>query len=802
MRVNKYFLQFLKSNKDQRWELPLWLIVHISIPVILLLSLFFIGPVSINTSLFDMLPQSRQLRAVMEADALLGERNGREIIILGSSSDFQNAKNGAVLLYGEFKNSYKIEDISFYFDSSVIDDFYRYLFDYRFVIAADDTLALLESGRPEEIAYDALAIAFGAFNFFSLDNIDKDPFMLVERHAMEFLSSSLLTGGLSLKDDVLAAEKDGIWYVMLRITLAHGAVSLRSDRNVIGQIYNVIPAIKESVQDIEFYFSGVPFHSYESSSSAQREISIISTVTLLLILLLFLLVFRSVVPVVFSIADIIISLGIAAAASLLIFREIHIITFVFGTTLIGTGVDYSVHFFVHWKNNTAIKNGYGIRSHIIKNITMSFVSTLICFLFFFFAPFPILKQFAVFSIAGLISSYLTFFCIYPRLKLKQERNLTTKAQKARKGISIARLFNSFFCAFAVKKTRLVAFVILITAAIILLIVNSSNIKIENNLTSLYTMSDNLLKSEIKTAQILDYGSPGWYFIVSGSTEQETLENEEKLAARLQEEIANGNMENFLATTLFVPSIKNQKKTYRAMEALLPLAAFQFEYLGFPPEYAVAFKEEFAVSEIFCLPHNAPAQAGISNLWIGQMGGNFYSCVMPLKPKDETVFRSIAEEFEFVHFVNKAKDIGHDMDTLTRTMLLLFLAAYIIVSVIICFVFPRKDSIKICSIPLLLAAAALAVLAVNSIPIGFFSVVALVLVFGLSLDYIFFMTGKKNREEKKITFLGVTLSFLTALFSFGALVLSSFMPVHLFGLTVCAGLGAAFISALILQSRTD
>jgi predicted exporter len=96
-------------------------------------------------------------------------------------------------------------------------------------------------------------------------------------------------------------------------------------------------------------------------------------------------------------------------------------------------------------------------------------------------------------------------------------------------------------------------------------------------------------------------------------------------------------------------------------------------------------------------------------------------------------------------------------------------------------------------------AALTVLAANKVSIGFFSVAALILVFGLSLDYIFFLTGRKNKENKKLAVIGVILSFLTTLLSFGALALSSFMPVHLFGLTVCAGLSAVFISALVLQS---
>jgi len=238
-----------------------------------------------------------------------------------------------------------------------------------------------------------------------------------------------------------------------------------------------------------------------------------------------------------------------------------------------------------------------------------------------------------------------------------------------------------------------------------------------------------------------------------------------------------------------------------MKALLPLAPAQFENLGFPSSYAQSFEDEFAAAQ-YCLPANAPSRAGIAKLWIGEKDGSCYSCVLPLKPKDEAAFRAIAEEFDSVYFVNKAKDISRDLDTLTRTMLVFFLAAYLIISVVVCAAYPWRDSLKICAVPVLLVLAVLSVLALNKIPLGFFSVAALVLVFGLGLDYIFYMTGTQRGEGKPLTALAVVLSFLTTLLSFGALAFSGFMPVHIFGLTVSAGLGTAFIFAMLLQGKKN
>jgi predicted exporter len=801
MLMKKPFSLFLKTvsfkmgDKGKLWS---WLTVHLTIPLLLLFSLFAVGPVRVNTMLFDMLPRSNQSRAVMEADKILGEKSGRELVILSAAPDFENAKKGAEVLCANFEHSPDFETISLYFDSGAMAEFIRYMHDYRFVIAGKETLALLENGRAEEIAEDALASAFGAVNFIPLDNIENDPFLLAERRMGEFLSSSLFAGGsFSIKENVICAEKDGTWYVLLRLTLAPQATSLRSGQNAIGKIYAAAPGIRESVHGLKFYFSGIPFHSYESASGAQREVSLISSITIIIILIMFLYAFRSFLPVFFSIMAAGVSLLIAVTAALLVFREIHIITFVFGTTLIGTCVDYSAHFFVHWKGNPSLKNGAEVCSHISKSVIMSFVSTEICFCVFLFAPFPILKQFAVFSMAGLLSSFLTCFCVYPCLKIPEEN-------KRKFTLFESKIFLRLKKISLPQKAQPAIAAALIFAVLILLTINFSAVKIENNLSSLYTMSATLLESEKRTAEVLDYGSPGWYFIVTGSSPQETLENEEHLVSRLEEEIFRGNLESFLGTSIFIPSLKKQEKTYNAMKTLLPLVPSQFEYLDFPQSYVQTYENEFAAAR-YCLPSdalmsNTLSLTGISKLWIGEKDGNCYSCVMPLKPKDESVFRAIADESDSVFFINKTKDIGRDLDTLTKTMLLFFLAAYLVISVVVCIVYPRRDSIKICALPLLLVLSALTLLALNKIPLGFFSIAALVLVFGLGLDYIFYITGGKNGERKNLTSFAVVLSFLTTLLSFGALVLSSFTPNHIFGMTVSAGLGAAFIFAMLLQSK--
>jgi predicted exporter len=805
----------------------LWLAVHAAVFLGLLLSIPIAGPVRVNTSLFDILPASRGLREAAAADSVLGEKASRQVTILSGAADFAGARRGAEALYQRLAESGVFESLGFLIDASVMEDFFRFLYDHRYALIDAGTRRLLEEGRAEEIAGDALAGAYGAFSLSPLDYLEGDPFFLTEREANSLLASSLASsGGMTLKDDVLAAKYGDRWYVMLRGSLAGGGVALTNRDSAVGTIYD---ACADLVREAEgenpggdggprFYYSGIPFHSYESSSGAQREISLISSLTLAVIIALFLLVFRSLLPIVCAAAAVLMSILLAFASTLLFFREVHVLTFVFGTTLIGTCVDYTVHYFIHWKYNPLLKNGGEIRSRIFRGIFLSFVSSAICFLALLFAPFAILRQFALFSLAGLSSSFLSVNCVFPLIRKKAAETGDGRAGAGTAGAfnrgvsSLPRLFTPRIPGFA----KFLVLVPAVPACLLLLFINRGSVKIENNIASLYTMRGPLLESEMISGRVLNPGSAGWYFLVKGADPEELLQNEEGLRIALDAEMEKGNLGSYAALSLFVPSEKTQRENISAARNLLALADGQYGKLGFPPAAADRFRRDFgeAAGRLVRIGDELPPNIEdlVSSLWIGRAGegrgagpdasgaGAFYSCVLPLHAKDEAVFRRIAGDTENVFFVNKVKDIGAELDRLTRIMLTLFLAAWCVIAVTVRFFYSWKRTLRICAIPFFLVLVSLAVLACLGIPLSFFPVTGLVLVFGLGLDYIFYITESEKKPgggDQPLTALAIFLSFATTALSFGALALSSFVPVQLFGIAVFSGLGAAYISSILL-----
>ena len=767
-----------------------WLFCHGALLLALLLSFFFARPPRFNTSLLDILPPSHSLKSVGQADAVLSANTSRAATVLAYAEDFSAAKAAATYLY---EHAPYFDEATLYVDAAATEGLTDFLFANRFNLLEAQTVAQLENGDAELFAQDALARIYGAFTLTDSSLLADDPFDLTGTTLLRFLRAAQNGGAMAVKDGVLAAEHDGVWYVMLRGSFSPAALSLAGKHSAVKELYAQCRSLTQTT-GVCFAFSGVPFHSYESSSQAQRQVSVISAIGIVLVVLLFLAIFRSPLPAIVSAAAVVLSCGIGLAAVLLFFRQIHILTFVFGTTLIGTCVDYSIHFFVHWKGDAAVRDGAEIRQKILRGVGISFLSTEICFAALFLSPFPFLQQVAAFLFFGLLCAFLTVTCLFPYLPLPPAETRTIALLRTQSALRLNAPFLAVFRTLPL---------VLAMGAVVVLANNRSSVKIDNNLRDMYTMSDHLLESEKITAQVLDYGSVGWYFLIEGETAQDVLQTEEAFTALLAQAQADGKLHSYLATSDFVPSRARQERSYAACAQLLPLAAAQYDVLGFSDDgtEAAAFSADYASrARQSVLPDQAdmPAilQSVTKSLWIGAIGDRWYSCVLPLHTDDEAYFRALAASVPGVYFVNKTADIGAELNALTAMMLKLLAAAFAAVLVLLCFCYPPKTVACITAIPVITVLVTFAALCLSHISIGFFSVTGVVLVFGLGLDYVIYaIEGKKS--DGALNSLAILVSFVTPALSFGALALINFAPVHTIGLTVFVGLTTACVSAFAI-----
>lgn len=712
--------------------------------------------IHLDTSFFSLFPG---YSALSEVEKKISQNTSSSVYIFAEGDNFEKAKKGADVFYDAFKNSDVFKSLTLYQDAEAFEELKTFLFEHRYQLIDDETLALLEAGSADAVAETALSKVYSPFSFADLSRLDKDPFLLTEINLKKYASQGV--GNMFMKEGCLASEADGKWYVMIRGAVTDSALSF-SKKNGIGKVYDQIKKMEQDNPGVSYFCSGVPFHSYESSSQAMKEISWISGVSLVVVSLIILLAFRSLLPMLISLANITVSLLFGLAVALLFYGKINALALVFGTTLIGVSIDYSIHWFVN-------------REKIFRSLTINCISTEVSWCLLMLAPFPLLRQIALFSAAGLLCSYLIVRLIYPALGSNARSDLRQADAVCQPGGHLVRAAG------------------ILVIAICLIAPAVSGIRIKNNIKGMYTMSDRLLEWEKKASAVLNLGSTGEYFIVSGRGQQELLAREEQLVATLEKEKKAGALGGYTAITAYVPSMAHQAFSYQAASLLLQRSQAQLKALGFGSAAAGQFEQDYKdnAGKIITLK-SVPSflKENIDSLFIGKVGDAYYSVVFPLQVKESGALKKLADD-KSVFFMSKVKDIEKELDHLTWIALCFILASYLLVFPVLLVVY-KKKVLKIALVPVAVILGTAAFVSVCG-GVDLFACSGIVLIFGLGLDYLVYGLEKKTGKA-------TLLSFVTTELSFGALALSSFVPAHIFGLTVCAGLALAyFLSCLINRS---
>ena len=139
--------------------------------------------------------------------------------------------------------------------------------------------------------------------------------------------------------------------------------------------------------------AGAPFHTAVASSNSRKEIDALSAISLFCVLLFGWMLTRSFKFVPVLLLALASSFCVSAAAIFALFEKPHVIAFVFGTTLIGMSVDYVYHAMMS-------------KCSIAKPLSVSYLSTVACFLPLLFSEVEVLNQMAVFTVAGLTTVFI------------------------------------------------------------------------------------------------------------------------------------------------------------------------------------------------------------------------------------------------------------------------------------------------------------------------------------------------------------------------------------------------------------
>ena len=199
-----------------------------------LLVTFFVAAfcrgVQIDTSFFSLFPE---YSALSEVESKISHNTSSSVYIFAEGEDFNKAKQGAEVFCDAFRGTDIFRVLTLYQDPGSLEELKTYLFEHRYQLMDEETVASLEAGNSDQLSKYAFSQVYSPFSFADLSQLDKDPFLLTERSLRKYASQGI--GNMFMKEGVLAAESGGKWYVMIRGAVTEKALSF-SKKNGIGNV--------------------------------------------------------------------------------------------------------------------------------------------------------------------------------------------------------------------------------------------------------------------------------------------------------------------------------------------------------------------------------------------------------------------------------------------------------------------------------------------------------------------------------------------------------------------------------------
>jgi predicted exporter len=497
----------------------------------------------------------------------------------------------------------------------------------------------------------------------------------------------------------------------------------------------------------------------------------------------------------------------ALTVSRLVFPAIHVLTLVFCSNLAGIAIDYAIYFAAdqfrtpgRWRPVDALLGTGGA-------ITMSMLAAVLSYALLAVAPFPGLRQIALFCCVGLAVAYLGVMAWFPVALRPAPAAFATRLstrfaqlQQWRSRLSGRRGLGGLWI------------VLLLLAGI-----GISRVQFADDVRVLQPDTPDLLRQEQQVRQLLGSIADSRFFLLRASDPQALLRREEALRLRL-DPAANdqGPLAAYSAISQILPSTARQADNHdlivsHVLGAEGPLASFLRE-LGFD---AAAIAARLAAARADTPPLTpasflaTPAADAVRHLWLGDIGKDsnglpiLASIVSLVDVRDADAVARLAEGLPGVRFIDRVAETSAVLHKYRERALAIVVAAAIASALLLGLGYGFRAGFRLMSTPVAACIVTLGLLGWLGVPVTFFNVVALHLVTGLSMEYAILLRVEK--VSTPATLLAAALAAVLALLAFGLLALSATPFIHGLGLTTAIGVvfGFAFaFAAGIIPTRSS
>lgn len=768
-------------TRSRQWAL-LWALV-----VCLLVGhngyLWLVKRIAPDTDIMALLPVQERDPVLQASFTHMVDAATQRVVVLVGAPDWNDAVRAADAYSAQLARRTDIFAAS-RIDAQTQADWMAVFQQHRLTLLTAQQVTQLREQPPQFWLETALAKLYAPFGGPSLGPWRDDPFGLFSGWLQERAQETPVRP----RDGHLFVAGAGRQYVLLALTLKVPALSMTAQETVLPLLQRGGAAARLAVPGVELIEAGVILHAANASAEASGEVSTIGIGSLLGIILLMWCAFRSLKPIALILLSIAIGCLGALSVCWLIFGQVHLMTLVFGASLIGVAQDYGIYFLCNRLAADPTLASSALLKRLLPGLGLTLLAAVIGYMGLALTPFPGLRQMATFSALGLVFAWLTVVCWFPSLV----------GGHTLRGGALVRIYGAALPHWP--RLRLNRATLLVSVAFVALAgYGISRLGANDDIRLLQNPPKHLIADQIKLSMLLDAPTPVQYFLVRADTTEALLQREEALKARLDVPVSRHQISGYQALSNWVPSSQAQTARRTLIASTLlgdggPLAGVAKQagedaaWIAATRANLLAAGAPLTLDAFLATPASEPWR----HLWLGKVDGGYASIVAlrGLDRKSVAAVRLAGAGLPGVQWVDKVAEISAVLGRYRLDMSWVVAGAY---AVVFALLFPRyrRRTWRVLAPVGLASVTTLALLGYGAQDLTLFHVLALMLVLGVGVDYGIFMQEHPDRHNPT-PWLAVGLSAANTLLSFGLLGLSHTPALQSFGLTMLLGTALAWI----------
>lgn len=725
----------------------------------------------LQSSILALLPRAERDGVADQAQSRVAEAGARRIVLLLGHADPARARAAGRDLAVALGASGLVRGVTATVDQAAQQRLAEAYFPHRGGLLAEADRAALLAGQAQVLVQRAQSLLFSPAGFGDAGLLARDPFLLLPNF---FTALPLPQSRLAAEAGQLVVHDGGLTWAFVAAELAGDSFALPVQHAFAEFFTANLPP------DVQVLRTGALFYATEGARQAMMESSTLGAVSLLATVTMILLVFRRIRPILLAMLDIGVGITVATAFCLWWFRELHTVAVLFGASLIGVAVDYSLQYFAAYFDPAAPTATDRLR-RVIPGIAIGLGTTLIGYCTLLLAPFPGLQQIAAFSCLGLVGSFLTVALWYPRLD--------HAGPLPHGGPLLARLGRhwALWEAPCLRRARLGVLALLLLAAA----AGLQRLQSDDNVQHMQGMPPELKRQEAEIQRLTGNGGAAQFLLVRAANAEAALQAQEAVLPQLAAAQARGLLAGFQAPAQFVPSVARQRDN--AALAARTLAALLLAHVA-----------EIGLDAV---PQPAPADPLLPDM-LPTDGPLALVRALVLEPGTQLVLLHGVTDLPALRLAMQGA-AGVQLVSLVDDWSALFgvyrRQALWLLGLSVLLMLPLLGWRYRWATPRVLAPSLLAVLlappisALFGLAFTFFNAMALVLVLSIGVDYAVFCR-ETPPERRGVTALAILLAAVSTTLSFGMLAASQVFAVQAFGSTMLIGIGIAWLLAPLAGGR--